>query len=317
MIASGNAGAADGQIAYSPITERPRIVWPGGARLAVWLALNIEHYQYLPPANAFINPWPRVQQPPDTMMYGYYDFANRVGLWRMLEVIDAHRVPMTASVNVAVLDHFPEIANAIAERQWGVMCHGIYNTEYLFGMDEGRERAFFADITESVRRRLGRELRGLLGPAGSVTENTMRLAAEAGLNYCADWAIDDQPFPVLVPTGRLVGVPYGFDVNDDSMMALGYGAAGYEADEFLRVAKDQFETLYAEGAQSGRVMCVGLHGHVFGQPHRIAYLDKLFEFLCSHDGVWMTTADDIAAYYIDHYLDEQLTLLGVNNDRHG
>jgi peptidoglycan/xylan/chitin deacetylase (PgdA/CDA1 family) len=189
------------------------------------------------------------------------------------------------------------------------MCHGIYNTEYLFGMDEEHEQAFFVDITQSVQRYLGRPLKGILGPAGSITRNTMGLAAAAGLNYCADWAIDDQPFPIRVPVGRLIGVPYGFDVNDDGMMALGYGAAGYEAEDFLRVATDQFDTLYTEGSQSGRVMCVGLHGHVFGHPHRIAYLERLIEFLCSHDGVWMTTADEIADYYLDHYFDAQMALL--------
>ncbi len=132
--------APGSEVLYSPVTQRPRIVWPEGKRLAVWLAFNIEHYQYLPPDNAYITPWPRVAAPPDLMMYGYYDFANRVGFWRMLEVIDRYGVPMTASVNVAVLDHFPEIRDAIASRGWGVMCHGVYNTEYLFGLDETRER---------------------------------------------------------------------------------------------------------------------------------------------------------------------------------
>jgi peptidoglycan/xylan/chitin deacetylase (PgdA/CDA1 family) len=250
-----------------------------------------------------------VPEPPDTMLYSYYDYANRVGFWRMLEVLDRYRVPVTASLNAAVLDHYPEVREAIVSRGWAVMCHGIYNTHYLFGMSEAEERDFFRDITGTVRHHTGKDLKGLLGPAGSITPNTMRLMAEAGLTYSADWAIDDQPFPIDIPNGRLVGIPYGFDVNDDGMMALGYGAAGFEADDFLEICKDQFEVLYTEGAESGRVMCIGLHAYVFGHPHRIEYLDRAFDYLLSHDDVWLTTAESIADHYLANYHDAQLSLL--------
>jgi allantoinase len=303
------SGRPGSEILYSPIIDRPRIVWPGGAAVALWVGLNIEHYQYEPEVAAYINPWPRVPKPPDAMMYSYYDYASRVGFWRMLEVLDKHAIPVTASVNAAVFDHFPEIGAAIAERQWGVMCHGIYNTEYLFGLDVTAERAFFADITATILRHVGRPLKGLLGPAGSATPNTMRLMAEAGLSYCADWAIDDQPFPINVAEGRIVGMPYAFDVNDDGMMALGYGQAGYEAEDFVRVALDQLEILRMEGRESGRVMCLGLHSYVFGHPHRISYLDRLLERLKAEEGLWLTTADEIAEYYLCTYFDEQMDML--------
>ena len=293
---------ASSQIRYSPIIDRAPIEWPGGARIALWVALNLEHYQYLPPHNPYINPWPRVAAAPDTMLYGYYDYANRVGLWRMLEVFDRYQLPVTASLNVAVLDHYPELREAIVSRDWKVMCHGVYNTDYLFGMDRDRERQFFADVTGTVERHTGRPLRGLLGPAGSVTPNTMELMVEAGLSYTADWAIDDQPFPIEVAGGRLVGVPYGFDVNDDAMMALGYGAAGYDAEDFVRIARDQFEVLHAEG---GRVMCMGLHAYVFGHPHRIDHLDRVLDDLLSRDEVWVTTAEEIAEHYLANNYDQE------------
>jgi allantoinase len=298
--------AASSPIRYSPIIDRAPISWPGGARVALWLALNIEHYQYLPPPNAHINPWPRVAAAPDTMLYSYYDYANRVGLWRMLEVLDRYGIPVTASLNAAVLDHYPQVRDAIVERDWKVMCHGVYNTEYLFGMDIDQERDFFRDVTATVERHTGSPLRGLLGPAGSVTTNTMDLMVEAGLTYTADWAIDDQPFPIDTARGRLVGVPYGFDVNDDAMMALGYGAAGYDAEDFLQIAADQLDVLHAEG---GRVMCVGLHAYVFGHPHRIEYLDRTLDRLLSREGVWATTAEAIADHYLAHYYDDELTRL--------
>jgi allantoinase len=300
-------------VRYSPILERPKILWPENRRVAVWFALNIEHYQYLPKANPFINAWPRVPTPPDTLMYSYYDYANRVGLWRMLEVIDEYQPPITTSLNIAVLDHYPEIREAIGERGWSVMCHGIYNTEYLFGLSEREERDVFEDAVASVKRHLGQELKGILGPAGSLSPNTLNLAASYGLSYCADWgAIDDQPIPIFVKQGRFVGIPYGFEVNDDAMMALGYGAAGSDADEFLQVVADQFEALHEDAEQTGRVMCVALHGHVFGHPHRTAHLRKLFELLLGRSDTWVTTAEAIADYYLEHYYEDQVAALAID-----
>ena len=101
-------------------------------------------------------------------------------------------------------------------------------------------------------------------------------------------------------------------MNDDSMMALGYGAAGYDAQDFVERAFDQFDTLYAEGAESGRVMCVGLHAYVFGHPHRIEYLDRTLDRLLSHEHVWATTGEAIADHYFAHCYDDELARLLAN-----
>jgi allantoinase len=292
-------------IPYLPLTSRPKIRWPDGARVALWIVPNIEHYQFQPSAHTYMQPWPRVPAP-DVAHYSYYDYGNRVGFWRLIEVLDHHRVRATTSLNVAVLDLFPEIREAIVNRDWDVMSHGIFNTSYTFGMSEAEEREFFTDNVETVRRHTGKELRGMLGPAGSVTPNTMRLMAEFELTYSADWLIDDQPFPIVVPSGRLVGVPYSNDVNDDSLMAMGFGATGYEADDFVQICKDQFDQLYTEGAHDGRVMCIALHAYVMGHPHRIGYLDEALSYILAHDGVWVATGDEIATHYLENYYDAAL-----------
>jgi allantoinase len=285
-------------VPYLPIVSRPRIEWPDGARVALWVAPNIEHYEYLPPHNPHIKPWPRVAAAPDVLHYSYYDFANRIGFWRLAEVLDHHGVRANISCNLAVLDLYPEIRDAIVARDWAIMSHGIFNTSYLFGKSEEEERAWFRDNVETVRRHTGKQLKGMLGPAGSTTPNTMRMMAEAGLIYSADWLIDDQPFPILTDSGPLVGVPYAGEVNDDSLMAMGFGAAGFEADYFLQLCKDQFDQLYEEGAESGRVMCISLHAYVIGHPHRIGYLDEALSYILGHEGVWLTTAEEIAEHYL-------------------
>ena len=213
---------------------------------------------------------------------------------------DHYQVRATTSINVAVLDHFPEIRDAMVERDWDFMSHGIYNTRYLFGMSEEEERAFYQDTIETIRRHTGKQLKGMLGPAFTATANTPTLMAEAGLIYNVDWFIDDQPFPISVEKGKLVGVPYAREVNDAFLLAV---RSSWEGDYFLQVCKDQFDVLYEEGAESGRVMCIALHPFLVGQPHRIRYLDEAFDYILSHEGVWAATADEIAEYYIANYYD--------------
>ena len=288
-------------ITYSPIVDRPPIKWPNGARVALWLAPNIEFYEYQPPPNKYRDPWPRVPHP-DVLHYSYRDYGNRVGFWRMLEVFDKYKVRATVSLNVAVLEHFPEIRDAMVERNWDFMSHGIYNTRYLFGMSVAEEAAFYQDTIETLRRHTGKQLKGMLGPAFTATPNTPELMAEAGLIYHVDWFLDDQPFPINVKKGKLVGVPYSRELND----ALLFQGPTYEGDYFVQICKDQFDTLYEEGAESGRVMCIALHPYLIGQPHRIHYLDEIVGYILSHEGVWATTADEIAEYYIAHCYNQAL-----------
>jgi peptidoglycan/xylan/chitin deacetylase (PgdA/CDA1 family) len=185
------------------------------------------------------------------------------------------------------------------------MSHGLYNTQYLFGLSVDEERALIQDTIETLRRHTGRQLKGMFGPAASITPNTMELMAEAGLTYTADWYLDDQPFPINVSGGRLVCVPYTWELNDGLWMTEGYGKGmgTQEADFFLQMCKDQFDVLYEEGAESGRVMCIALHTSIFGQPYRVRYLDEALDYILSHDGVWPATADEIAEHYLEHHYD--------------
>jgi peptidoglycan/xylan/chitin deacetylase (PgdA/CDA1 family) len=220
-----------------------------------------------------------------------------VGFWRMLEVLDAHHIRCCVSLNMAVFEHCPEIGAAIVQRNWDVMGHGIYNTRSLYTYSEEQERAFYQDCIATLKRHTGKQLKGTLGPSITATERTPDLMAEAGLIYHTDWMHDDQPVPITVTTGKLISVPYSIELNDALVFRQ------HEADYFARICKAQFDQLYKEGAASGRVMCLALHPQHIGQPHRIHYLDEILQYILSHDGVWQTTADDIAEYYLAHYYD--------------
>tara|TARA_B100001013_G_scaffold198670_1_gene120274 strand:+ start:1661 stop:2551 length:891 start_codon:yes stop_codon:yes gene_type:complete len=284
---------------YSPIIDRPIIKWPNGARVALWVSPNVEHYEYMPNDDAARTPWPRTPFP-DVQQYSYRDYGNRVGFWRMLETLDKYNIRSCVSLNVAVLEHFPEIRDAMVERNYDYMSHGIYNTRYLYTYTEEQEREFYRDTIETLKLHTGKQLKGMLGPAISGTERTPDLMAEAGLIYHTDWMHDDQPVPIKVKSGKLISVPYSIELNDSSLLRDNH----YEGDYFARICKAQFDQLYKEGAESGRVMCIALHPFLIGQPHRIKYLDEILSHIMSHDGVWQTTADEIADYYIENYYDD-------------
>ena len=290
------------RVDYSPIIDRPIIKWPNDARVALWISPNVEHYEYMPDDDSARTPWPRTPFP-DVQQYSYRDYGNRVGFWRMLESLDKYNIRCCVSLNMAVLEHFPEIGQAMVQRDYDYMSHGIYNTRYLYTYTEDQEREFYRDTIDTLKLHTGKQLKGMLGPAISGTERTPDLMAEAGLIYHTDWMHDDQPVPIKVKSGKLVSVPYSIELNDSSL----HRANHYEGDYFARICKAQFDQLYKEGAESGRVMCIALHPFLIGQPHRIKYLDDILSHIMSHDGVWQTTADDIADYYNENYYDDAVT----------
>lgn len=288
------------RVDYCPIIDRPVITWPGNARVAFWVAPNVEHYEYLPEFDGVRDPWPRCPYP-DVQGYSHFDYGNRVGFWRLLEVLDRYRVRCTVSLSLAVLDRYPQIAAAMLERDWDLMSHGFVNTSYLTTFDEAREREWLRDNMATFERHTGRRLKGFFGPSSSCTSRTPDLLAELGFSYHCDWMHDDQPVPLKVRSGRLISVPYTMETNDGPVMRT-----SADGSYFARICKAQFDQLYREGEHGGRVMCLALHPCWSGQPHRIRYVDEVLDYIVSHEGVWLTTAGEIADYYYQHCYDRML-----------
>ena len=293
---------APGRFDYAPITERPVIRWPNNARVAFWVAPNMEFFEYLPEN--------RPTQP-DIPHYSRMDYGNRAGFWRMLDVLNKHKVRACCCLNLEILDHFPEIRDAMVAADWDYMAHGLYNSRPIYDLSEDQERAYWQDFVAHLKAMTGKRLKGRLGGGAGYTERTDDLMAEAGCLYHTSWIIDDQPWPIRVRGGqKFIYVPYTGQTNDAGMLAW-----NREADYFLQMIKDQFDTLYREGAESGRVMCLSLHPHNIGRPSAAKYLDEALRYILGHDGVWKTTADDIAKYYIANYYDEVLAWIAERKTR--
>lgn len=291
---------------YWPYENRPAIRWPNDAKLAFWVAPNIEFYELDPPSNPYRAAWPTGT--PSIPGYSIRDYGNRVGHERQMHLLEKYGVRGSISLSTALCNHHPEIIEACKERDWEFFSHGIYNTRYTYGMTPEQERAMIKDSMESIYQHTGQTCAGYLAPALSHSEHTLDLFAEVGTElhgddggfYTCDLFHDDQPTPIHTRSGkRFVSVPYSLEMND----TIAYVVNKIEPRRYGEQLKRCFDRLYAEGATSGTIMCIPTHNYQVSCPHRLKAFEEALEYITGHSDVWVTTGREIARYYIDNHYD--------------
>jgi allantoinase len=282
--------------AYSPITQRPVYDWPNGARLAVYLAVNLEHFAFGEGLGAELAPG---GPQPDVLNYAWRDYGNRVGVWRMLELLDELGLPASVLVNSSIYGYCPQVMEAVRARgQNGghleVVGHGRTNSERQGVLPEAEERRLIAETTEVIAAAEGAPPQGWLGPWISQSAVTPDLLAEAGYGYLLDWCMDDQP--VWMATrggGRILSVPYAQELNDIPAIVARKDSATQFADMII----GNFDEMLEQSARQPLVMGIALHPYIVGQPYRLRELRRALAHIRSAgDRVWITTAGAIAAH---------------------
>lgn len=275
--------------AHSAIVHRPKLQLPEGKRLAVWVGINIEHYMYGVPAVS-LAPFTR-ELVPDPLNYGWRDYGARVGIWRLLEVMGETGIPPTAIVNSEVCHRYPEIVAEGRGRGWCWVGHGATNSTLQAGMEPDVERDYLRKVTEDIEHATGTRPVGWLGPALTASPLTYDLLAELGYRYALDWSIDDEPVDLEVATGSFCAVPYSVELNDLPFFAI----QGQSAADFADALVDQFEQLHEESAERPRVMGIGVHPFLAGQPFRARHLHRALAHMARYEDAWFTTSDEVAA----------------------
>ncbi len=281
-----------------PRVRRPVIRWPGDARVAFWIAPNIEFYELYPPANPVRASWPRPA--PDILNYSWRDYGNRVGVWRCLEVFDLHKVTGSVSLNAAMCERLPEVVAAFVDRGWELFYHGLYNTRYAFGKSAEQELEDISSSCRLIAGFSGKPVRGFLAPALTYTEASVRVARQAGIDYLFDLFREDEPFPLNPALGRMLSIPYQVELNDFHQLVLG----GLTPTRYFEQFKAHFDRLYREGEGSGKVVGLPLHPYVIGSPHYIGALNDMLGYAREHEYVWYARADEIADWYFDNFYGE-------------
>jgi peptidoglycan/xylan/chitin deacetylase (PgdA/CDA1 family) len=282
-----------GPFPYSPIIRRPRLAWPGGAQLALWIIPNIEFFSLAEkvPAAAGGSGAPV----PDVPTWSARDYGNRVGVFRLMQVLDRYGLRATVALNSDLCGQHPEIIEEGNRRSWEWMGHNESNTRRLNEAAGDEEAGIIHRALATIARATGTRPVGWLGSGLQETWNTLDLLAAEGCEYVGDWVNDDQPYVMTLDGGRrIVALPYSQEINDKPV----FERRNHTAGEFRDMICRQFEVLYREGAESGRVMAIAIHPYLTGVPHRIDAFDAALAHICRHDGVWRATGAEIARHYL-------------------
>lgn len=276
----------------SSIVSRPTYEWPGGKQLAFYIALNIEHFAF--GAGMGMDPHNR-GGPQTTRNYAWRDYGNRIGNWRLFEILDELNLPATILLNSSVCYNYPDLVEKIRARGDDVLGHGRSNAEVFRGLWEADEARIIQEVTEVITKHIGVPPTGWMGPGALESNVTPDLLKEAGYTHLLDWPVDDQPIWMRTRSGPILSVPYPMELNDAGTLVM----RDHTGREFADMLVDQFEELLEQSDHQPLVCGLSLHGFIVGQPFRLRPLRQAIRHIAEHkrkDRVWYTRAGEIAQY---------------------
>ncbi|MCY4157722.1 MAG: polysaccharide deacetylase [Gammaproteobacteria bacterium] len=290
---------------YSPISQRPRLEWPDGKRVALLITLNLETWDLTKDTDApyyaggpAVLPDALPGRVPDFPNYSWREYGQRVGIWRQFALLDELGVTPGCTLNAVTCERRLPMVRAAMERGCELIAHNYEQGELLtdFSGDEAREREVIHRTLNIYERTVGRKARGWLSSSLRGTRATPGILAEAGLLFYCDLMNDDQPYLIRTPHGAIISTPYSNEINDFTLLTR----RGHTTNEFRDILIEELDVLYAEGAVQARMMNVGLHPHVSGRAYRIRALREFIKHAQSLPGIWWTTREAIAKHYLNH-----------------
>src|SRR5687767_8070026 len=276
---------------FSAIVDRPPLKLPGDARLVVWTIVNLEFWDISRPMARQVLPAPTGQVLlPDVPNWSWHEYGMRVGVWRFFDLYRRLGIRPTLSINARVCEDYERVAREARDAGWEFMCHAYQQGPIHLEEDQ---KAMIERSVDVLQRFTGEKPVGWLGPGLTQTEDTPELLAAAGIKYIGDWVYDDEPTEISTANGPLVTLPYSVELNDIPMMIVQH----HESDYLLKRTIDQFDRLYAEGASRAKIISLAIHPYISGQPHRIKYLEQIYDYVARHDGVLHWNGEQILDWY--------------------
>ncbi|MCB1619261.1 MAG: allantoinase PuuE [Thiothrix sp.] len=279
----------------------PKVNWPGGARIALQFVLNYEEggencvLHGDSASETFLSEiiGAKAYEARHHSMESIYEYGSRAGFWRILRLFKAQQIPITVFGVAMAMERNPQAVEAMLEAGFEICSHGYRWIDYQF-MPEALEREHMAKAVDIITHLTGSAPKGWY--TGRDSPNTRRLVVEhGGFVYDADDYSDDLPFWTTVEGRSHLVVPYTLDSNDMRFAA----AQGFNSGEqFFQYLKDAFDVLYAEGAETPKMLSVGLHCRIIGRPARFRALERFVEYARRHEDVWFCRRLDIAEHWI-------------------
>lgn len=276
---------------YSAIVDRPAWHAPNGARMLVWIIVNVEHWsiERAMPRTVLSPP---MGQPllPDLPNWAWHEYGMRVGFWRFFDALGKRGIKPTLAINGIVCKSYPRIAKAAHEAGWEFMGHGFVQGP-MHKVDD--QALAIAQTVDAIASLTGSAPLGWESPGLTETDETLDVLSEAGIRYVADWVLDDQPVWLQARPRPMLSVPYTVEINDIPMMLL----QAHRAEEFYRRGQAQLDRLWLDSAKHTSVMSISIHPYIMGVPHRIAQLERLLDAVLAKPEVHLCTGAAIAECY--------------------
>lgn len=277
---------------WVPRPRRPRVVWPTGQPIAAVVVVALEWFPLDMAAGPVKVPGGLERPYPDVGMYSLRDYGTRVGVHRIVDLLDAAGLRATVAVNAAVAERNPWLVREVEDRGWEVLAHGVdMGSPHHAGLAVDEERQLVADSLQRLRRHVAGPVRGWLSPGRSESPHTLQLLAEAGLTYVADWPNDDLPYRMTTPAGPLVALPLSNELDDHTILV----ELRHSEDDFAQQVVDHVDALRREATpEDGRLLTLTLHPWLTGQPHRVRALRTALAALAAAD-VWSAVGAEVVA----------------------
>ena len=277
--------------AWSMLTERRPVAWPGGRKLALWVNVSLQHFPLNPAGKPVALPGNMSMPYPDLRHYTLRDYGNRVGIYRFLKAFDRYGIRPTFAINARLAERYPSLIGVIAERGDEIIGHSwSMDTAHAGGLEEAAEAELIKRSLDCLRARTGREIRGWLSPGRLESAHTPDLLKAEGVSYFCDWVNDEMPYRFNTKHGDLWAMPLSAEIEDRFLIVDNFHAEASWAEQ----VKDACDMLLEEAkTQGGRILSLSIHPWVLGQPHRIKHLEAVLEYLSGKEEVWSASAGEI------------------------
>jgi allantoinase len=283
--------ASHNRFEYSAIHERPAFTWPQGKRLAVYIAVCLEHFSYNEGLGISFSPG---LAHPNTYNWAWREYGNRVGGWRMAEIAKQYKLPLTVLLNTACYEHCPALVKELRGGHGEIVAHGRTNSEHQNGMSKEDELKMIEEVRDAIIAHEGKAPAGWMSPGANPSARTEDLLQQTGFTYTLDWPMDEQPVHMKAGAGHLLSVPYPHEINDVPAIALHH----LSGEQFAQAAIDNFDELLLNSRGQSVAYGITLHTFIAGQPFRLKQLRRVFEHMNAHSkDVWFTTPGAIAQHY--------------------
>ena len=282
---------------WSPFPSRGVLRWQRNARLALCVIVNLEHMEWYPPEGSVttvlaggIAPRPF----PDFPRLTHREYGHRVGVFRVLDVLEKHGIKATVAMDVKTAENYPYLVRHCLGRGCEIIGHGISASQMISSeMSEEEERRYIQTSLEALKQATGNVPAGWLGPEYGESSRTPQLLAQAGISYVCDWANDEQPYSMNGRPGELFALPLMVELDDVNAL----WTRRVPTDRYGGSLKECFDTMYRDGEQNGRLLALNLHPWLIGQPFRIGYLDDALGYMTRRQAVWSATGSQIIDWY--------------------